>query len=144
MSQWEDFFNTQPDPATANYDLDVLADFRAYRFNQSINNNPYFQIDLLAAALKYPQFLSVGGNTGKVNTFTGLDLSSLTGGVYNAQTLLRGDNLMCFAFQAAQQGAPDLLKGLLGSTLTNALSQLNAAFANVFAELSCPQLVYYR
>jgi len=42
MSQWEDFFNTQPDPATANYNLDVLADFRAYRFNQSINNNPYF------------------------------------------------------------------------------------------------------
>jgi hypothetical protein len=42
MSQWEDFFNTRPDPATANYNLDVLADFRAYRFNQSINNNPCF------------------------------------------------------------------------------------------------------
>lgn len=42
MSQWEDFFNTQPDPATANYNLDVLTDFRAYRFKQSIQNNPYF------------------------------------------------------------------------------------------------------
>jgi hypothetical protein len=80
--------------------------------------------------LKYPEFLNVGGNTGTVNTFTGLDLNSLTGGAYNALTLLQGDNLMCFAFQAAQQGSPNLLRGLEGS-LTGALSQLNAAFANV-------------
>lgn len=42
MSQWQDFFNTQPDAATANYNLDVLADFRAKRFQQSISNNKYF------------------------------------------------------------------------------------------------------
>lgn len=101
---------------------------------------PYFQTDLLAAAMKYPQFLDVGGNTGTVNSFTGLDLQSLTGGAYNAQTLLQGDNLICFAFQAAQQAAPDLLKGL-GGVLTSALSQLDAAFTSVFAELSCPQLM---
>jgi hypothetical protein len=68
----------------------------------------------LAAAAKYPQFLSVGGNTSKANTFTGLDLSNLMGGAYKAQTLPQGDNLMFFAFQAAQQGAPDLLNGWEG------------------------------
>jgi len=42
ISQWEEFFNAQQDPATANYGLDILTDFRASGFNQSINNNPYF------------------------------------------------------------------------------------------------------
>jgi hypothetical protein len=100
---------------------------------------PYFNLDLDAAALQYPQFLSVGGNTGKTNTFTGVDLESLTGGVYNVQMLGQGNNAACFAFQFAQQAAPDLLKGLF-SSLTPPLSQLNAALASVFSELSCPQL----
>jgi hypothetical protein len=69
MSQWEDFFNTQPGPATANYNLDVLADFRAYRFNQSTTTTPTSKLNLLAVALKYPQFLDIGGNTGTANTF---------------------------------------------------------------------------
>lgn len=42
MSQWEDLFATQPDPETANYNLDVLTDFRAKRFQESVANNPYF------------------------------------------------------------------------------------------------------
>ena len=100
---------------------------------------PYFNTDLLAAALEYPEFLDVGGNTGTTNSFTGVDVGSLTGGVYNAQTLGQGDNAVCFAYQFAQQAAPDLLKGLF-SSLTQPISQLNSALAKVFAELSCPQL----
>lgn len=46
---------------------------------------------------------------------------------------------MCFAFQAAQQAAPDILKGLFANTAT-AVGQLNAEFTKVFAELGCPQL----
>jgi hypothetical protein len=42
----------------------------------------------------------IGGNTGKPNTFTGVNIADLTGGVFNAETLLEGNNLMCFAFQA--------------------------------------------
>ena len=64
---------------------------------------PYFNMDLTSAALQYPEFLDIGGNTGKVNTFTGLDINNLTGGVYNAQTLAQGNNAMCFAFQNLQQ-----------------------------------------
>jgi hypothetical protein len=100
---------------------------------------PYFNLDLLAAAAQYPQFLSIGGNTGKVNTFTGVDVTNLTGGVYNAETLAQGDNAPCLAYQFAQQASPDLLKGAF-SSLTAPLAQLNSAFASVFSELSCPQL----
>jgi hypothetical protein len=100
---------------------------------------PYFNLDLLAAALEHPEFLSVGGNTGATNSFTGVDLEDLTGGVYNLQTLADGDNAMCFAFQAAQQAAPDLLKGLF-SSITKPLSQLTDALTKVFSELSCPEL----
>ena len=100
---------------------------------------PYFILDLNAAALEYPQFTDVGGNTGKVDTFTGVNMEDLTGGVYNLQTLAQGDNAACFAFQFSQQAAPDLLKGLF-SSITQPLSQLNSALATVFAELNCPQL----
>jgi hypothetical protein len=59
--------------------------------------------------------------------------------VYNAQSLLQGNNAACLAFQSAQQGAPDLLKGLF-SSITGALAQLTSAITSVTTELSCPQL----
>ncbi|KAG9112986.1 hypothetical protein FRC07_007819, partial [Ceratobasidium sp. 392] len=40
-----------------------------------------------------PNTISVGGNTGKVNTFTVVNISDLTGGVYKYETLLQGNNL---------------------------------------------------
>ena len=51
---------------------------------------PYFSLDNLEMASQHPEFLSVGGNTGKVNTFTGVDPEMLTDGVFNAQTLFEG------------------------------------------------------
>ncbi|KAF2716436.1 hypothetical protein K431DRAFT_307771 [Polychaeton citri CBS 116435] len=41
-SQWEELFNMQPNPATANYNLEVLRDFRKKRFQESIDKNPYY------------------------------------------------------------------------------------------------------
>lgn len=98
-----------------------------------------FALDLNIAALEHPEFLSVGGNTGTVNSFTGVDLKNLTGGVFDVTTLAEGNNAICFAFQAAQQAAPDILKGLLSNT-ASALSQLNAAVSAALSGLSCPQL----
>jgi hypothetical protein len=94
---------------------------------------PFFQQDFLEEATKYPKFLDVGGNTGKVNTFTGVDINNLTGGVYNTQTLLQGNNLMCFAYQFAQQGQSDLINNLLATVAGGAT--LKALLA-----LGCPQL----
>ncbi|PHH86325.1 hypothetical protein CDD83_10411 [Cordyceps sp. RAO-2017] len=100
---------------------------------------PFFNLDLLSAALQHPEFLSVGGNTGKVDTFTGVDPSDLTNGVYNAKTLLEGNNALCFAFQASHNAAPDILKGLF-KDITQPLAKLNGALETFLTSLGCPQL----
>ncbi|QDS68800.1 hypothetical protein FKW77_006000 [Venturia effusa] len=100
---------------------------------------PFFLDDLIAAAITYPQFLSVGGNTGTTNSFTGLDITNFAGGVYSTSTLLQGNNLQCFVFQAAQQAAPDLVKNVF-SDVTSALIRLNNVIDNVLSGLGCPQL----
>ncbi|KAJ3875199.1 hypothetical protein F5051DRAFT_414796 [Lentinula edodes] len=71
--------------------------FRCPNSSNSIISRPTSQpdsrlepliLDINTIALAHPQFLAIGGNTGQVNTFTGVDVEVLTGGVYNAATLL--------------------------------------------------------
>lgn len=81
----------------------------------------------------------VGGNTGEPNTFVGVDLDDVTGGVLNAETLLEGNNAICFAFQAASAGTPDILKGLLGNVV-EAVAKLRDALNPIFQTAGCPQL----
>jgi len=100
---------------------------------------PYFNTDLLSFASQYPEILSVGGNTGTTNSFTGVNIGDLTGGVFNTQTLLEGNNLQCFAYQALQQGSPDILRGLF-SDITKPLGMLNDQINSIVGGLSCPQL----
>ncbi|KAK1230006.1 hypothetical protein PQX77_006917 [Marasmius sp. AFHP31] len=77
-----------------------------------------FALEAVAASLEYPIFLSVGGNTGTVDSFTGVSLEDLTGGVLNAKTLLEGNNLLCFMVEAAVQAAtPDILRGVAGDVV---------------------------
>jgi len=42
IPQFEKLYSMQPNDATANYNLQVLRDFRATRFQESIDKNPYF------------------------------------------------------------------------------------------------------
>lgn len=84
----------------------------------------------------------VGGNTGEPNTFTGVSVSDLTGGVLNAQTLFEGNNLMCFAFQTVSTAGPDILRGLLGNALA-AVEKLTDALDPVLETLGCQQLIKY-
>ncbi|KAL9090602.1 MAG: hypothetical protein Q9159_001849 [Coniocarpon cinnabarinum] len=42
MSQFKTLYDMQPDPTTANYNLEVFRDFRNTRFRQSVSDNPYF------------------------------------------------------------------------------------------------------
>ena len=91
---------------------------------------PFFILDLLQEAGVYPKFLDIGGNTGTTNTFTGVDVTNLTGGVYNTQSLLQGNNLFCFAYQFAQQGQVDLVDSLLETLAPDA--------ANAILALGCP------
>jgi hypothetical protein len=86
--------------------------------------------------------LNIGGNTGKPNTFTGIHVGDLTGGVFSEETLLEGNNLMCFAFQAASIANPDILKGLVGNVLA-AVQKLTEALDPILQTLACPQLEKY-
>ncbi|EME38257.1 hypothetical protein DOTSEDRAFT_75727 [Dothistroma septosporum NZE10] len=94
--------------------------------------NDYFLADVAAAIALHPKFANVGGNTGKVNTFTGVDVTNLTNGVYNSATLAQGDNFACFAAQFAVQEKPDVALGTL--------TALNNALAPITKSLSCKQL----
>ncbi|KAF9641767.1 putative oxidase protein [Lasiodiplodia theobromae] len=57
-----------------------------------------FLADVLDHAIRDQRLLSVGGNTGKPSTFTLIDIDTLTGGTFDATTLLEGNNLECFVF----------------------------------------------
>ena len=100
---------------------------------------PYLSEDALTMALEYPEFLSIGGNTGKTNTFTGVDPEALTGGVFSASSLLQGNNAICFGLEASLQEAPDILSGLY-SDISSAMDQLGTALNDATNGLGCPKL----
>ena len=90
-------------------------------------------------SLKYPEFLSVGGNTGKTNSFVGVDIQNLTSGVYNAQNLLEGNNGICFGLEASLEEAPDILSGLY-SDVDSAMDALGTAVNKATDGLGCEKL----
>ncbi|KAI5363761.1 putative chloroperoxidase [Septoria linicola] len=91
-------------------------------------------LDLQAQFLAYPYQVKFGGDTGRTNTFTGVDLSAVTKGADNGATLTQGNNLQCFFAQAAQAAISDLA----GATLL-AVNQITSQyFAPVTAGLGCP------
>ena len=104
---------------------------------------PYTLVDVVTNVLKViekvPEAGKVGGNTGKVNSFVGVDVADLTGGVLNAQTLLEGNNLICFAFGAARTGLPSVLGGVT-SLLGNALNFLDSKLGSILPDLNCPRI----
>lgn len=58
-------------------------------------------LTLLNAASIDPSLLSVGGNTGKVNSFAGVDAGDITGGAVHTADLLNDPQaLACFLYQA--------------------------------------------
>lgn len=93
---------------------------------------PYFSADNIAWITKHPRIATIGGNTGKKNSFVGLNVANLTGGVLNSETLLEGNNLMCLAFQASRQAVPDVA--------TAALADLAKLTDGIVGDLACPKL----
>lgn len=100
---------------------------------------PDYLADVLDYAEKDPRLLDVGGNTGQVNTFTPVDLSALTMGVYNAANLFQGNNFECYAHQITQLALPDVLYGS-ATNLFNVLAPLTSAISEGVVALTCPQL----
>ncbi|EED17824.1 oxidase, putative [Talaromyces stipitatus ATCC 10500] len=94
-------------------------------------------LDLLGMAGKYPELLNIGGNVGSVNTFSGVDLSNLTGGLLNAANLLEGNNLLCFAFEVVKTVSPNVLTNIF-STIAAPLELITNALATPLLDLACP------
>jgi len=80
---------------------------------------------------------SVGGNTGTVNSFTGINPEDLTGGVLNLTTLLEGNNLLCLVFEVLKFASPNALGGLY-STLAGPLEFVTNALSVPLLNLTCP------
>lgn len=59
-------------------------------------------------------------------------MADVSGGIFNSGSLLQGNNLACFVYQAAAQAKPDLLLG--------ALTSLTSVVGNLVATLGCPEL----
>lgn len=95
--------------------------------------------DLIIDNSAYPGVFRVGGNTGTVNSFTGLDLQNLTDGVFNAATLTQGNNAACFVLQASLAVLPDAATPALGG-LGSVLNWATSLIAPIQERLACPQL----
>lgn len=93
-------------------------------------------MDIVSWILQYPKLGSVGGNVGEVNSFAGVDLEDVTGGVINLLTLLEGNNLICFVLEVVKTFAPNSLSSLF-KTLEVPLELLDEAL-DPLLDLSCP------
>lgn len=80
---------------------------------------------------------SLGGNTGSVNSFVGLDLSDVTGGVLNSTNLLENNNLLCFVFEVVKTAAPNILSNLF-ATVAEPLEILTNSIGVGLLNISCP------
>jgi hypothetical protein len=76
--------------------------------------------------------LTFDSNLGKTNTFAGVDVTDLSGGVFNSADLLKGNNAACLAFQFAAQAKPDVALATL-TKLTNEIGSISS-------KLGCPNL----
>lgn len=107
-----------------------------YRYSGEYGLVP-MNVDLLAWATKHPSLASIGGNMGEVNTFTGVDLSDISGGVLNAPKLLEGNNLLCFSLEAVKTFSPNSLSSIF-KTLGKPLKLVTDALVAPILDLSCP------
>lgn len=96
-------------------------------------------LDVVTFVLKYPVFGSIGGNTGKVNSFTGVDLSNPVGGILSGINLLEANNLLCFVLEVVNFAAPNYLNNLV-ETLAVPLELITKYVAAPLLSTSCPQL----
>ncbi|KAI4717666.1 Cloroperoxidase [Aureobasidium sp. EXF-10727] len=94
-------------------------------------------LDLVAWFLKYPVLASIGGNLGTIDSFAGVDLEDITGGVLNAVSLLEDNNLVCFVLEIVKTFSPNSLSSLF-KTLAAPLKLVNDAILDPLLSLNCP------
>ena len=96
-----------------------------------------FALDLVKIAETVPEAVSVGGNTGTTNSFTGVDLGDITSGEYRTQDLLDPTKFVCFFYQLTLAAVPDFLRSqALGTFLATALNLLHSKI-DPYVDPSC-------
>lgn len=99
-----------------------------------------FALDLLHIAETVPEAVSVGGNTGTTNSFTGVDLGDITGGAYHTEDLADPKKFVCFFYQLTLAVVPDFLRSqALGTALAGALTLLQSKI-NPYVDPSCAKI----
>ncbi|KAM5341513.1 hypothetical protein ACJ41O_014544 [Fusarium nematophilum] len=111
------------------------------RIPENFYRRQYTDYGVAALALdivthSHPEVLSIGGNTNGVNTFTGINLADVSGGVLNGKNLLQGNNLICFALNAVKTVSPNALSSLY-ATLSSVTDLLFAALEPVMGAMNC-------
>ncbi|KAL5345964.1 hypothetical protein ACLOAV_008994 [Pseudogymnoascus australis] len=94
-------------------------------------------LDVLYFIAKHPELGSIGGNTGTVDSFTGVDLGDVTGGLLNAQTLLEDNNLLCFVFEVLKTLSPNSLSTVF-DIIEVPLQILFDTLGTALLDLTCP------
>ncbi|KAF1818800.1 Cloroperoxidase [Dissoconium aciculare CBS 342.82] len=73
----------------------------------------------------YPSNCQVGGNTGTVNSFAGVDAGDITGGLLNSfEDLTDPDRLLCFMAQAIQADVPSFLDNVFNGVILQSVLEL--------------------
>jgi len=96
-------------------------------------------VDTVINDRMYPGIIRFGGNTGRPNSFVGVDTGNVTGGVFTSENLFEGNNLACFMLQATQAGLVDSAFPLI-QPLGQLMSFLNTNLGPMVKNLDCPQL----
>jgi len=74
-----------------------------------------------------------------VNSFVGIDMDNLSGGVLNSAALLEGNNAVCLGLELLIEFSPSLLHSLY-ATITAPLKSITDQLNLGIASLNCPQL----
>lgn len=101
------------------------------------------QGDFGITCAQYPEICEVGGNTGKPNSYVGLEFEDLTGGVFNAKNLFKGNNLACLGIEGLTFATPGLASLLEGGKSGSLAAKAVNALGATKSKLSCPQLKKY-
>ncbi|KAF5027001.1 hypothetical protein F66182_875 [Fusarium sp. NRRL 66182] len=94
-------------------------------------------LDILALVAKYPELGSIGGNMGEVNSYGGVNLSNLTGGVLDLTKILEKNNLMCFVFEVVKTVAPNYLSTVF-EIIRAPLELITDTVGSALLDLACP------
>ncbi|KAL2064663.1 hypothetical protein VTL71DRAFT_3801 [Oculimacula yallundae] len=110
------------------------------------SSNPYSLtaalLDVATGWVRDPDAFRLGGNVNGVNTYTGVDIKDLSGGLYNAGDLAKGNNLGCFVFQLQSMYLDTNLglSGLLPGGILGVQQLIASSITPLLSKLSCPQL----